>query len=157
MAQDLQSWPSTISGSLPASAIGSGRTSGMTPNRQFTQRTVRTHDSSRFLGSGRLTGKPHLTACCPTRVAIRPRSAGFGDRDRFHSSGKIGLHRAARFHRIGGRIIVHRECRQWQHSIATRQKCVAALSCPHHKSLDSYRVDSTAPQLEVSSFVLPSP
>ena len=33
MAQDLQSRPGTISGSLPASAIGSGRTSGMTPNR----------------------------------------------------------------------------------------------------------------------------
>ena len=33
MAQDLQSRPSTISGSLPASAKGSGRTSGMTPNR----------------------------------------------------------------------------------------------------------------------------
>jgi len=34
MAQDLQSRSSTISGSTPASAEGSGRTSGMTQNRQ---------------------------------------------------------------------------------------------------------------------------
>jgi hypothetical protein len=59
-----------------------------------------------------------LLPVAPTGVAIRSRSAGFGNRDRFHSSGKIGLHRAAGFHPIGGRIIVHRECRQWQHNVA---------------------------------------
>jgi hypothetical protein len=34
MAQDLQFRPSTNSGYLPSCAIGSGRTSGMTPNRR---------------------------------------------------------------------------------------------------------------------------
>jgi hypothetical protein len=49
-----------------------------------------------------------------------PRTAGFGNRDRFELNGKIGLLRAAG-------LIVLRECRQgqhnvctqWQHSIAT--------------------------------------
>jgi hypothetical protein len=40
-----------------------------------------------------------------------PRTAGFGNRDRFELNGKIGLHRAAGF-------IVLRECRQWQHNVA---------------------------------------
>jgi len=43
--------------------------------------------------SERMTGKPHLTAVAPTGVAIRPRCAGFGNRDRFELNGKIGLHR----------------------------------------------------------------
>jgi hypothetical protein len=59
-----------------------------------------------------------LLPVAPTGVAIRLRSAGFGNRDRFHSGGTIGLHRAAGFHRIGGRIILHRGCRQWQHNVA---------------------------------------
>jgi hypothetical protein len=42
-----------------------------------------------------------------------PRTAGFGNRDRFELNGKIGLHRAAG-------LIVLRECRQWQHIIAAR-------------------------------------
>ncbi len=40
-----------------------------------------------------------------------PRTAGFGNRDRFELNGKIGLHRAAG-------LIVLRECRQWQHNVA---------------------------------------
>jgi hypothetical protein len=44
-----------------------------------------------------------------------PRTAGFGNRDRFELNGKIGLHRAAG-------LIVVRECRQWQHSIASSFK-----------------------------------
>ena len=44
-----------------------------------------------------------------------PRKAGFGNRDRFELNGKIGLHRAAG-------LIVLRECRQWQHSIASSFK-----------------------------------
>ena len=76
--------------------------------------------SSRFqiLSSWRMTGNPHLMPVAPTGVAIRPRSAGFGNRDRFHSSGKIGLRR-------GGRISSYRRqdnsatlCRKWQHNVA---------------------------------------
>jgi hypothetical protein len=78
--------------------------------------------------SGRLTGKPHLTACCSDRSRHSAAERGFGDRDRFHSSGKIGLHRAAGFHRIGGRIIVNRECRQWQHSCIQWQHSIATSS-----------------------------
>jgi hypothetical protein len=40
-----------------------------------------------------------------------PRTAGFGNRDRFELNGKIGLHPAAG-------LIVLRECRQWQHNVA---------------------------------------
>jgi hypothetical protein len=40
-----------------------------------------------------------------------PRTAGFGNRDRFELNGKIGLHWAAG-------LIVLRECRQWQHNVA---------------------------------------
>jgi hypothetical protein len=60
--------------------------------------------------NSRFVGKPHLAACCSDRSRHTVAGAGFGNRDRFHSSGKIGLHRAAGFHRIGGRIMVHREC-----------------------------------------------
>jgi hypothetical protein len=52
----------------------------------------------------------HLTAVSPTGVAMTPRIAGFGNRDRFELNGKIGLHRAAG-------LIVLRECRQWQHIV----------------------------------------
>jgi hypothetical protein len=49
-----------------------------------------------------------------------PRTAGFGNRDRFELNGKIGLHRAAG-------LIVLRECRQWQHSVCTQwQHSIAA-------------------------------
>jgi hypothetical protein len=36
-----------------------------------------------------------LLPVAPTGVAIPPRTAGFGNRDRFELNGKIGLHRAA--------------------------------------------------------------
>jgi len=46
---------------------------------------------------------------------MSPRTAGFGNRDRFELNGKIGLHRAAG-------LIVLRECRQWQHNVARNIK-----------------------------------
>jgi len=42
---------------------------------------------------------------------VPPRTAGFGNRDRFELNGKIGLHRA-----VG--LIVLREYRQWQQNVA---------------------------------------
>jgi hypothetical protein len=61
--------------------------------------------------SGRFTGKPHLTACCsdpespwhrvPLDLAIETAS-----------------NQMARLDAPGGRIIVHRERRQWRHNVA---------------------------------------
>jgi len=48
-----------------------------------------------FRSSGRLTGYPHLTACCSDRSRHTVADAGLGHRDRFHLSSKIGLHWAA--------------------------------------------------------------
>src|SRR5260370_42670081 len=45
-----------------------------------------------------------------------------------HARGKIRLYRAARFHRIGGRIMVHRECRQWQHNVGANRVAPQLLS-----------------------------
>jgi hypothetical protein len=63
-----------------------------------------------------------------------PRTARFGNQDRFHLSDKIELHRAAGFQRIVGRIIVHRERRKWQHNVAFSGSIPlqpALPICPH--------------------------
>ena len=48
----------------------------------------------------------------PTGIAVPPRTAGFG-------KWQDWIAPAAGFHRIGGRIIVHRECRKWQHNVGS--------------------------------------
>jgi hypothetical protein len=50
--------------------------------------------SFRFVVPG-LRANRTLLPVAPTGVAIRLRSAGFGNRDRFELNGKIGLHRVA--------------------------------------------------------------
>jgi hypothetical protein len=60
---------------------------------------------------GWITANRTLLPVAPTGVAMPPRAARFGNRDRFELNGKIVI-------APGGRIIVHRECRQWQHNVA---------------------------------------
>jgi hypothetical protein len=52
---------------------------------------------------GGLRANRTLLPVAPTAVAMPPRIAGFGNRDRFELNGKSGLHRAAG---------------QWQHNVA---------------------------------------
>jgi len=57
-----------------------------------------------------IEGKPHLTACCSTGVAM-PR----GPLDLAIETARI---KWQDWIALGGRIIVHRECCQWQHNVA---------------------------------------
>src|ERR1700731_4727583 len=81
------------------------------PNRELTHRTVRTRDFPDFWVPGGSRANRTLLPVSPTGFAMPPRTAGFGNRDRFELNGKIGLHRAAG-------LIVLRECHQWQHNLA---------------------------------------
>jgi hypothetical protein len=55
----------------------------------------------------------------PIGFAIRPRSAG--PEVDAASLQVVGSDRVPEFRRIGGRIVAHRACRQWQHAVTPRE------------------------------------
>jgi hypothetical protein len=68
--------------------------------------------------SWRMTGKQHLTACCSDRSRHTVAERWIWQSRPLSFKWQDWIARAAGFHRISGRIIAHRECRQWQHNIA---------------------------------------
>jgi hypothetical protein len=100
---------------------------------------VRTSDSPQTAAYGWITVYPHLAACCSTRAVMPQRTAGFGNRDPLRIKWQNWI-------ALGGRIIVHRECRQWQHNVALSGSIPLP---PAHLGKPSF--NSTVPHLKPRS------
>ncbi len=64
---------------------------------------------------------------------MTPRTAGFGNRDRFELNGKIELQRAAG-------LIVLRECRQWQHNNVALSGSIPLQPAPFWGKFNLWRI-----------------